>query len=77
MMMPLEEILVLTWMIQVFLSEFPSTWSANNSSGFFSVQVLEEALNIWQLTFVKITFHSWCGTLYPLILASFAGVLKL
>lgn len=30
------------------------------------MQVLEEALNIWELRFVETVFYSWCSTLYAL-----------
>jgi hypothetical protein len=46
-------------------------------SGFFSLQVLEEALNIWQLRFVKVAFHAGAAPYVPSILAWYAGALKL
>jgi hypothetical protein len=77
MMMPPEEMLVPTWMIQVSFSNPHLYEMLIILSGFFSVQVLEEALNIWQLRFVKVAFHAGAAPYAPSILAWYAGALKL
>jgi hypothetical protein len=77
MTMPPEEMLVPTWMIQVIFSNPHLYEMLIILSGFFSVQVLEEALNIWQLRFVKVAFHACAAPYAPSILAWYAGALKL